>query len=344
MQTLPRELFGEIADHLVDGFPISQINQSFRDHLLKHIKPANNRIDFEKWFKDGKVLNIVRSRHLWLKRWRSKCFEKACLGGHFSTFHLGLRLIDNKKYDGLNNAYMGGHTHIIDYLEEMGEIATNCASIFSNGKIEIIEKNKHIALQNIQNAYQGVLMSGNLAAFDLVESWITGLYYPCPDSFYYAALGENLDIVNILISRGCNDWESLLDGACAIKNKQLIDLAISKGACNYQKALGYACASWDLDTVRYLHSLCENDHQYFVNDDNLNVAIMSGNLDLVTYVADFDRGDGPIHEACIIRDFRIIEFLLKKIYTGKRYQEAIFAIEEYARDDPIFREFLSSIK
>jgi len=49
------------------------------------------------------------------------------------------------------------------------------------------------------------------------------------------------EIVELLISKGANNWNEGLDGACFGGNKEIVELLISKGANNWNEALCSAC-------------------------------------------------------------------------------------------------------
>ena len=95
-------------------------------------------------------------------------------------------------------------------------------------------------------------------------------------SLHTACRSGNIDVANLMISRGANDWNGGLSGACKGGHLELAKLMISKGANNWNWGLRGACEGGHLELAKLMISHGANDWNW-----GLRGACGGGHLELV---------------------------------------------------------------
>lgn len=73
-------------------------------------------------------------------------------------------------------------------------------------------------------------------------------------SFYLAALGGHMDVLQFMISKGVNNWDAGLSGACAGGHMAIVQLMVLKGANNWSQGFISACGSGYIDIAQLMIS------------------------------------------------------------------------------------------
>ncbi len=69
---------------------------------------------------------------------------------------------------------------------------------------------------------------------------------------FYACRRGHKNIVELLLNKGANDFDSGLVNACYSGNREIIDLMLSKGADDFNDGLSYACEGGHIDVVKLM--------------------------------------------------------------------------------------------
>lgn len=88
-----------------------------------------------------------------------------------------------------------------------------------------------------------------------VTEWIDRSPYDCIWGLEYACLGNSPDhreIVELLISKGANNWHTGFMSACEGGNRKIIELMISKGVKDWRRGLVRACAGGHREIVELM--------------------------------------------------------------------------------------------
>lgn len=104
-----------------------------------------------------------------------------------------------------------------------------------------------------------------------------GLYYD--RGLSQACKGGHLAIVELMISKGANDWDQALSGACKGGQLAFVRLMIEKGATDFNSGLESACNGGELEAAQMMVALGATDF-----DAGLCQACMYAHLDLVDYM------------------------------------------------------------
>ena len=79
------------------------------------------------------------------------------------------------------------------------------------------------------------------------------------DGLYGACLGGHIELVNLMISRGADDWNNGLSGACRGGHIELVNLMISRGADDWNYGLSGACYGGHIELVNLMISRGANN-------------------------------------------------------------------------------------
>lgn len=196
----------------------------------------------------------------------------------------------------LYGACEGGHLELVKELAEyyikswVNYIDSDGSSVLLNvlyhackgGNFEcviyIISELGYCHIEGLKGACEG----GNMEILEYLFKIYDCKNFQLCILLYYAGKGGNMKIVNFLIQKGANGWDSLLCGACAGGHMELVILALNKGAKDYYNALSV---------------LCENE------GDNVEIAEI-----LIDYV---DNLNGLINSACRYKNIKIVKLLLE---------------------------------
>ena len=98
--------------------------------------------------------------------------------------------------------------------------------------------------------------------------------------FLGACLIANKPLIDLTISKGCNDWNTALTCACYSGNKEIVDFIISKGGRNYNLGLEAACRGGHRELVDYMISIGAYEFE-----NGLYNACRGGHRELVDYLS-----------------------------------------------------------
>jgi ankyrin repeat protein len=156
-----------------------------------------------------------------------KVFYSACSGGHLEIINIMIEKGADEWISGLSGACQGGHLEIVNLMIEKG----------ANGWDE-----------GLCGACQGgQLEMVNLMIEKGADDWNMGLYSACNGGHFaygnpFCAKGTKralleanarstrLEIANLMIKKGANDWNFGLRHACKNGHLEIVNLMIEKGA------------------------------------------------------------------------------------------------------------------
>lgn len=299
---------------------------------------GNNTLLFDKYLGKDKIAkqNIIKG------------FNGACAGGHidlikkilqldghvdfqhalmFASEHNQMQVIEfifDKITDfgfGLHGASRGNNVVIMKYMIEHGAIN------IENSLFVACIHNSIDAVKFILSIYKNEIQLGT-SLYAYMDYLSTALYHAC----YY----NHIEIIDILLKFGTNDYNSGLDGACEKGHMDLAKYMISLGANNYNLALRKACSSGNIKLVRYIvelgggkfergmYNAAVKNHKDIVDymielgarDYNTGLAVVciNGSLEMAKYMVkkganNFNEG---LKNACRHHKFGIIKFLVEQ--------------------------------
>lgn len=67
-----------------------------------------------------------------------------------------------------------------------------------------------------------------------------------------ACAGGNVDIVNIMITKGATNWSEGMKHACGGGHMEIVKIMIAKGATNWSEGMQYACEKGKIETAKLM--------------------------------------------------------------------------------------------
>ena len=116
-----------------------------------------------------------------------------------------------------------------------------------------------------------------LAVNGQIESIIMlGNSYDINIGLKFACRGGHIDIVNLMIAKGANNWNYGLRHACRGGHIDIVNLMIAKGANDWNNGLYGACRGGHIDIVNLMIAKGANDWNY-----GLMGACRGGHIDII---------------------------------------------------------------
>jgi ankyrin repeat protein len=120
------------------------------------------------------------------------------------------------------------------------------------------------------------------------------------DDFYYACNGGHLEIVNLMIKKGENNWNWGLRGACIGGHLEIVKLMIEKGANYWKHGLTDACKGGHFDS--------DNARSTRFAYDNARSRLEIVNLMIEKGANDWGSG---LYNACYSGNLEIVKLMIK---------------------------------
>lgn len=160
---------------------------------------------------------------------------------------------------------------------------------------------------------QGNVELVNIAMYRGSQNWNYGLAGACQ--------GGNMDIVKLMISKGANNWNIGLCYACQGGHMDIVELMISKGANHWNNGLEGACEGGRVDIVELMVS---KGAKYWSH--GFRGACRGGHMDIVQLMIDKGADDWKhgFRYACWGGHINIIELIISKGLND--YEQGYYAI------------------
>ncbi len=203
--------------------------------------------------------------------------EVACLCGHLKIVELIINRGGDKRDDlfeiGLLHAGESGRKDIIDLMITLGAIhlSQGLYGACSQGHVDLVNYilTKHNYFGHNNYAGHGKRFGNNT---DIVCCNVDyGLSGAC--------FGNQMDILNRMISIGAQDWNGGLAAACRGGHKHIVNRMITEGATDWNSGLFGACEGGHIDIVDLMISKGARDFNY-----GLRGACFGGHKNLVDFL------------------------------------------------------------
>ena len=126
----------------------------------------------------------------------------------------------------------------------------------------------------------------------------------------------NLKIVNLIIGKGMNDWDNVLESSCEGGNLKIINLVIKKGAFGWDNGLIGACYSGHLKIVNLMIEKGANDW-----NSGLWGACKGGNLNMMKLMIEkgANNWNDGLWGACYGDHQNMVNYMIEKGATRCNY-------------------------
>lgn len=293
-------------------------NYMFLNSCIKNACKGGHIHIFNAIYEYRDILNVEETN-------LSVIFQNACSSGNTELinrimeiytfgdkFHMSTNLF---LYHGLIGACEGGHLDIFKlYVGDVGMVSNknNYFDLLYNacrsGNINLV---RYIMNCDIN----GNITTSNNSHWNLLQYWNNCLRHACLSNII------NVEIINLTISKGANDWDGSLYFACKtgktgktdktgdVSYLEIIEFFISKGATNLDKCLYEACKNNNMDIVEILINRGANNW-----DEGMFGACVGGFMDIVKFMinkgaANWNEG---LKAACEGGCMDIVNFMITK--------------------------------
>ena len=207
-------------------------SQDEKQWIWKHICWLGNTLCFQKWGDlDVPYINTNNWYYMFIAVKWNYGLMKACQSGNIDLVNY---MIEKGAYNwnnGLYGACQGGNIDLVNYMiEKIEKEADNfhdesIINRFENGLVRA----GILGVCNFNDGLHGACRGGNIDLVNLMiekgaDDWDWGLSGAC--------IGGNIDLVNLMIEKGADDWNLGLSAAWRGGHHELVDLMTDKGATN----------------------------------------------------------------------------------------------------------------
>lgn len=241
-----------------------------------------------------------------------KCLNQACEIGNVTIVKLLVQHINTTDpYNIYYTRYINNKT--IDYAFEGGNHEIICMIL------DILRRYNSNIIEQLLKGLYGACRGGNLEIFLTYKNKLEKLDSKIVDSiFINTCLGEacysgNLDLVQLIISYGANNWNDGLAKACLGCHLEIIKFMLLKGASvnwlNKNISLYYICKNNDVDIVEFFM-----ENYNYKSESGLCDACRSGNMKIVELMTKKHTYDWNqcLEDACSGGNIEIVNFMIKK--------------------------------
>lgn len=179
------------------------------------------------------IVDKVKEDHSnWECNWND-CLYHACFSGSIKCVNLCIKNGANNWDAGLHNACCGNSVEIVKLM-----IKNGANPMVENGGIHIpisecLEQACRIGNLEIINILVNLIPQTGLNYWDGRDMWDAGLHGACR--------GGHLDLVELMITKGAEDFNTGMQCACTNGHIEIMKLMILKGGTNWNGCLYGAC-------------------------------------------------------------------------------------------------------
>lgn len=201
-------------------------------------------------------------------------FLRACKAGHIDIvkFLFGSVMV-NTLDNALFKAAKRGHLDIIKYLISKGvdELHEGLHGSIKGGHLDIAKFMIEAGSENLTGALYDACKKGNLEIIKLLIQNITEIIDWDILLFYACYGGATLGIIEFIIGKGSNNWDTGLRGACSGGHFEIVKYMIDKGSTDFTNGLYHACIGGHLDIIKFLISKIKMSFQSEKDEKYINI-------------------------------------------------------------------------
>ena len=184
-----------------------------------------------------------------------KILTKSMIHNDF-TYKMGInKLNENEKFIGEGDCLSGGlyfceYKDIDKWINYKNDLKYIC-------EVELLPDSKIYKQENKIKTDTFILKNKMLLSDFLVNN--INDFNKIDIIFDFACINGHIDIVNLMIEKGANDWNGSLFNACWNGHIDIVNLMIDKGANDWNGGLYHACYRGNIDIVNLMIEKGAND-------------------------------------------------------------------------------------
>ena len=227
--------------------PLRMEHWSWRVCSLRLITKITTEKEFVAACSIGDVLSI--SRCVIDSHWVYQYFGIPCAKGYLELVKLLINKGVNKWDYALYCACNEGHMEIAKLLITKGTKSSVYYELDEDDNLWLDKALDEDDNLDFHYAMKGACLGGHLELAQLMidhgaNDWNSALYHSCE--------GGSHKVVDLLIRKGADNWNNGLWGACAGGHKELVEAMIARGANCFDHPFITACAGGHLEVAQFM--------------------------------------------------------------------------------------------